>query len=55
MTFLVLIFTLTSCGARKGITTSSEEIPKVQKQQYASLPDFVEIEDEPEITREEFS
>lgn len=52
--FLVLLFGLTSCGARKSAVISSEERPEVKKQAYANLPDFVEIEDEPEITREEY-
>lgn len=56
VTFLVFIFIFTSCGARKSVTSpTSEEQSSVQKQEYASLPDFVEIEDEPEISREEFS
>lgn len=54
VTFLILIFTLTSCGARKSVVVSSEEKYEIKKATYDNLPDFVEIEDEPEITREEY-
>lgn len=55
MTFLVLVLSLTSCGAKKTLPISSQKEFENPKQEYASLPDFIEIEDEPEISREEFS
>lgn len=55
LTFLILVFTLTSCGTRKALIIPSEEKVEVQKQEYASIPDFIEIEDEAEIAREEYS
>ena len=55
MAFLILVLSLTSCGAKKTLPVSSEDEMKRQKQEYAALPDFVDIEEEPEISREEFS
>lgn len=55
LTFLLLVFALTSCGTRKAAILPPQEKAEVQKLEYASIPDFVDIEDEAEIAREEYS